>query len=166
MLFNVSGLLRENVGATRRYTLEKDPPVHRGSVELIRMPRGVLVRCEADIVIDDCCSRCLAPFGYPEKVDFEEVFVQQVDLISGARLEEPGQPDAFLIAIDHTIDITEAVRQYTETAAAMQPLCRPECPGICAECGQDLNMAMCECSRRPFDHRWAALAALKLSANG
>jgi uncharacterized protein len=166
MLFNVAGLLREPVGASRRYTLEKDPPVHRGSVELIRVPRGILVRCEADVVIDDSCSRCLVPFGYPEQIEFEEIYVQQVDPATGFRLPPPEEPDLFFIGLDHTIDITEAVRQYTETAAAMQPLCRPDCPGLCAECGQDLSIAMCDCSRGPLDHRWAALAALKLTANG
>ena len=166
MFFNVSGLLRENTGASRRFSLESDPPVHRGHVELIRMPKGVLVRCDADVVVDDRCSRCLVPFGYPEHISFEEIFVQQVDPSSGAHFPAPDEPDLFFIALDHTIDITEAVRQYTETAAAMQPLCRPDCPGICAECGQDLSMAMCDCPRRPVDSRWAALAALKLSANG
>ena len=166
MFFNVAGLLRESVGAVRRFTLEKDPPVHRGWVELLRMPEGVLVRCQAAVVIDAACSRCLAPFGYPEEIDFEEVFYQQVDLATGLRLEAPNEPEAFLIARNHTIDITEAVRQYTETAAAMQPLCRPDCPGLCAVCGQDLSMAICACARVPVDSRWAALAALKLSAEG
>ena len=166
MFFNVSGLLRENTGAVRRFSLDRDPPVHRGQVELIRMPNGVLVRCEADVVVEDRCSRCLVPFGYPEHIGFEEIFAQQVDPLSGTHFEPPEDPEAFLIALDHTIDITEAVRQYTETAASLQPLCRPDCPGICAECGQDLSMAKCNCARRPVDSRWAALAALKLSANG
>ena len=47
MLFNVSQLLRENVGSTRNYELGPEPPIHRGSAELIRTPDGVLVRVEA-----------------------------------------------------------------------------------------------------------------------
>jgi uncharacterized protein len=161
VLFNVSQLLREHVGSTRRYQLEPEAPVHRGDVELIRMPSGVLVRCHADVVIDAECSRCLAQFGYPASISFEEVFAQQVDVSTGAKLEH--DPDDFVIGLDHSIDISEAVRQYSEMAAAMQPLCRPDCPGICAICGQDLSLGLCGCDRAPVDPRWAALAALKPS---
>ncbi len=163
MLFNVSGLLREAVGATRAFTLEAEPPVHHGAVELLRLPNGVLVRCEADVVVEDRCSRCLVPFGYPEHISLEEIYVQQVDVATGARLPAPDEPESFFIGINHTIDITEALRQYTEIAAAMQPLCRSDCPGICPECGQDLTMAACTCAKDPIDTRWAALAALKPS---
>jgi uncharacterized protein len=166
MIFNVSGLLREPIGATRRYALELERPVHRGSVELVRVPQGVLLRCEADVLIEDRCSRCLVPFAYPAQIQFEEIFVQQVEVLSGVRLPEPEDPDSFLIGLDHTIDITEAVRQYTEMSAAMQPLCREDCPGICPECGQDRSDAACGCDTRPMDSRWAALAALKTTANG
>ena len=161
MLFNVAGLLRENVGATRHFTLDGDPPVHHGRVDMTRTPNGVLVHVEAEVFIEDRCSRCLAAFGYPAHIAFDEIYAQQVDLQTGARLAQPDDPESFRIALDHTIDITEAVRQYTEMAAAMQPLCRPDCPGICATCGQDLSIATCACDRTPVDSRWAALAALK-----
>jgi uncharacterized protein len=166
MLFNVSLLLREPIGSTRRYHLAAEPPVHRGEVELIHIPNGILVRCTAGVIIEDRCSRCLVPFGYRGELEFEEVFAQQVDVHTGVRLEVEFEPDSFLIAANHTIDITEAVRQYTEMAAAMQPLCRPDCPGICPDCGTDLTIGACSCPRSPIDTRWAALSALKLSANG
>lgn len=166
MLFNVAQLLREPVGGTRSYELAPEPPVHRGTVQLIRTPDGVLVRAQADVVIDATCSRCLAPFGYPAHISFEEVYMQQVDVLSGQRLAKAIDPDSFLIDPNHTIDITEAVRQYSEMAAAMQPLCRPDCPGLCPVCGQDLSIATCGCDRTPLDSRWMALAALKRPTNG
>jgi uncharacterized protein len=167
VLFNVSGLLREPVGAKRNYTLDPEPPVHSGTAELIRTPGGVLVRIDADVVLDASCSRCLAPFGYPAHISFEEIFEQQVDVVSGKRLERDDHADdAFQISLQHTIDITEAVRQYSETVAAMQPLCRPDCPGICPNCGQDLSLGTCSCDRTPIDSRWAALAGLRQDSNG
>jgi uncharacterized protein len=165
MIFNVSQLIREETGASRRYPLEPEAPVRRGRVELIRTPGGVLVRCHADVLLEAQCSRCLAPFCYPESIDFEEVYVQQTDPVSGRQIPLE-DPDAFLISQSHTIDITEAVRQYTEMAAEMQPLCRPDCPGICPICGKDLSIATCQCDRTPIDPRWAALVALKRSTNG
>lgn len=161
MQYNVSTLLREPVGSTRAHTIESEPPIHRGSVELLRTHNGVLVRVEADVVLEADCSRCLTPFGYPAHVSFEEVFYQQVDVATGARLAPPPDADAFVIDTHHTIDITEAVRQYSEMAAAIQPLCRPDCPGLCPVCGQDLGIEPCDCDRTPVDSRWAALAGLK-----
>ncbi|MES4793118.1 MAG: hypothetical protein C4321_09180, partial [Chloroflexota bacterium] len=87
MRFNVAGLLKAEVGASRRHPIEPEEPVHRGSVEIVRVPRGVLVRCEAEVLIDALCSRCLVAFGYPERVRFEEFFRQQVDLVDGHWLE-------------------------------------------------------------------------------
>lgn len=167
MLFSVSGLLHDAVGSSRKHELTADGPLLHGSVELVRLAHAVLVRFRGRVCMDATCSRCLAPFSYVAPVAFEEVFVQQVDVATGAKVEsEEGDEESFRIGLDHTIDITEAVRQYTEMAAAMQPLCQPECPGLCAECGQDLTLGACACDRTPLDSRWAALAELRLRSNG
>lgn len=168
MLFHVAGLLREPVGSSRHFELEAEASLRSGSVDLVRLPGSVLVQFRGDVGIEAECSRCLCRFAYVATVGFEEVFLQQIDIVSGSRLEPKDDEDidAFRIAEDHTIDITEAVRQYTEMAAAMQPLCRPECPGLCAQCGQDLTVGTCTCERTMADSRWAALADLKLFPNG
>lgn len=161
MRFNVATLLQEPTGSTRRYSLDPEEPVHRGTVELVRTPGGVLVRALATVMVDTACSRCLAPFSYGVQLEFEEVFHQQIDMTTGRRLARPEDPEAFLISTQHVIDITEAVRQYSETATAIQPLCRADCPGLCPVCGVDLNLSHCNCDREPADPRWAALTALK-----
>jgi uncharacterized protein len=164
MQFNVSGLLRDPVGATRRYQLDPEPPVHGGTVELLRVPQGVLVRADLNVFLDESCSRCLAPFSYPAHLTFEETFHQQVDVVSGARIPFDGEEESFLISLDHVIDIREAVRQYSEMAAEMQPLCRPDCPGLCPVCGRDLGTEVCACDQSPVDPRWSALSNLQESS--
>jgi uncharacterized protein len=164
MLFNVSQLLRQEVGASRTYGLDREDHVLGGRVEMIRTPGGVLVSCQVTVGQEASCSRCLAPFCYVNEVDFEEIYAQQVDPVSGRKLET--EPDSFLIESNHMIDISEAVRQYSEMAAEMQPLCRPDCPGICPVCGTDISIAACQCDRTPMDPRWEALVALKRKTNG
>ena len=165
MFFNVSQLLRSEVGASRRYDLDPEPPVLSGRVELIRTPDGVLVRCDAVVALEYICGRCVAEFATLETIGLEEIFVQQTDPATGKRLELD-DPDSFVVSLENTIDISEAVRQYTEMAAEMQPLCRPDCPGICPVCGTDLNIVDCQCDRTPVDPRWEALVALKRRTNG
>ena len=167
MQIHVAGLLRDAVGATRQFSLDADPPLHRGTAELLRTPDSILVRADAEVIIDTVCSRCLAPFGYVERVAFEEEFFQQVDIVTGLRTpSERAEADSFFIGLDYIIDITEAVRQYSEVAAEMQPLCRPDCPGICQECGRDLAIEACACEQQPIDSRWLALTTLKQSRDG
>lgn len=161
MQFNVSQLLQEPVGSSRHYALQAEPPVRRGEVEFIRTPTGVLLRATVEVLLEAECSRCLASFGYPRDMYMEEVYYQQVDVATGARVETEAEADSFLIDRRHVVDISEAVRQYGEMAADMQPLCRPDCPGICAQCGQDLTLSACACESEPIDPRWAPLAALK-----
>lgn len=161
MEYNVSQLLREPVGATRKYAIEPEGTTLGGAVEMIRTPAGVLVRAGAEIVLSAECSRCLTNFTYPAKVVFEEIYYQRFDLVTGERMNTDVDDEAFFIDSRHTIDIREAVRQYGEMAAAMQPLCRPDCAGLCVECGQDLNQGRCGCAREVIDPRWEALEALR-----
>jgi len=41
-----------------------------------------------------------------------------------------------------------------------KPLCRPDCAGLCPNCGANLNEGPCAC-QAPDEERWRALAALK-----
>lgn len=91
------------------------------------------------------------PSGIPNRLHLRELF-QQVDVVTGARTpSERAEPDSFFIRIDHIIDITEAVRQYIEVTAEMQPLCRPDCPALCPECSRTFGMDACTCDRTPID---------------
>ena len=161
MLYNVSQLLQEPVGSTRSYDVAPEPPAFGGAVELTRTPTGVLVQARVEVELEADCSRCQRDFRYRRDVPIEEIFYQQVDVTSGAKMETEADQDSFFIDKRHMIDISEAVRQYEEMAADMQPLCRPDCPGICAQCGRDLAESACTCEGPPIDPRWTALEALK-----
>lgn len=167
MLFNVSGLEQEGIGATREYELDgviqtegRAPEPVAGQVELLRTKRGVLVRAHLRLVDPEDCSRCLKPLQETLPIEFEEEFLTTVDVRSGLPAEEPPDDDDFLIDEHHMLDLTEAIRQYREASAVMQPLCRPDCRGLCANCGHDLNTGDCDCRAAPADNRWSALAGL------
>lgn len=160
MLFNVAQLLRGRVGDTRRSSVEPEPPLLHAQAELVRTPGGVLVRLDGAAAVEAVCSRCVAPFCYSVPLDLEEVYREPADGNEALVTVDDEDDGPFIISEEHLIDITEAVRQYTEMAAAMQPLCRDDCPGLCPGCGEDLTIATCGCDRRPIEPRWAALAGL------
>lgn len=161
MEFNVALLIQESFGSTRAFDLGSSGAIHHGRVRLTRVPRGVLVHFEGEVVDDMECARCLAPFGTQVPLEFEEVFQQHVDPRTGHSVEPlDDAPESFTIRDDHVIDISEAVRQYKVMAAALQPLCRPDCPGLCQECGADLSIRRCGCEPQEIDPRLAVLATL------
>ena len=171
MLFNVSGLIQEGIGATREYDLDgllqvegQRPEPVNGQVEFLRTMAGILVYAHLEMVEPETCSRCLQPLEEKLQVDFEEEFQATVDVHTGRPLLERPDAEAFLIDSNHMLDLTEAVRQYREASLAMKPLCRPDCKGLCPNCGHDLNAGDCGCAAGEFDERLAVLAKLLESA--
>jgi len=169
VLINVSTLLQEPVGHARRYQVDHEPvavPESRfaqeisGSVRLIRSERGVLVTADLDLApVDMQCGRCLEMFETPVSVEFDEEYVLDHDPVTGRRVEV--DVDEFRIDHQRHLDLSEAVRQYEESALPLRPLCRPDCRGLCPRCGHNLNTGPCGCAAAASDDRWSALARLQ-----
>lgn len=169
MLFNVAQLLRESIGAERVYPIDADvaavaddmPPSHvAGAARIVRTHRGLLVYVDAGGTLRDVCGRCLGPAEAPVHVHVEEEFLPTVDVTTGMPLPKPEDDAAFLIDEHHHVDLTEAVRQALVLAQPMQMLCRPDCAGLCQQCGVDLNQGPCACPPAAIDPRWSALGQL------
>ncbi|MPZ22421.1 MAG: DUF177 domain-containing protein [Dehalococcoidia bacterium] len=169
--FNVAQLLQESTGATRRYEGLREEvavidggeqvPVE-GDVTLTRTPGGVLAAARLQLLVGEDCARCLTPFEAPLRVTIEEIYHPTIDIVNGQRLPAPEDPEAFLIDEHHILDLTEPIRQYRLMAGSLAPLCRPDCRGLCAVCGADLNdSAEQHQHERPIDARWSALNELQ-----
>ncbi len=169
MLINVSTLLLEPVGHARRYAVEREAVAVpeaafvqeiSGSVRLIRSERGVLVTAEFELLpVSVPCGRCLEMFETPVSVEFDEEYVFDLDPLTGKRVEV--DVDEFRIDNQRHLDLSEAVRQYEESALPIQPLCRSDCRGLCPHCGSNLNDGPCGCAAAAGDDRWSALARLQ-----
>jgi uncharacterized protein len=166
--YNVSALLKEPVGSTREFEVDDqvliddtEPPQHRiaGRTRLLRTKDAVLVTAHLRGIQREPCSRCLRETDVPVQLEIEEEFFPSVDEESGAALPPPEDTDAFRIDAQHMLDLEEAVRQFWAAALPMQPLCDPDCRGLCSRCGQDLNVGACSCPPEE-DERWSALREL------
>jgi len=105
------------------------------------------------------CSRCLEPLGIAVDAPIEEVFA---DRPRGGRppLGQPEQDDdeEEEPAVEGThIDLTPAVRDAIVLALPRFPLCQPDCPGLCDQCGIRLVDEPGH-DHRTVDPRWAGLA--------
>jgi uncharacterized protein len=94
------------------------------------------------------CSRCLEDFETGIRTGFTVEFRE--------RVEGPEDEDVQLYSGDY-VDLGEQVRQNLILSLPMKPLCKPDCEGLCPQCGKNLNYGRCSCDGGPVDARLAAL---------
>jgi uncharacterized protein len=167
MEFNVAQLLREPVGASRVYEIAGGCTADdggaigaQGTVRLLRTDAGILATGTLSSSTSTTCSRCLGAMPVTLALVIEEEYYPIVDVATGAPLRAPVDPSSALIDAHHILDLCEAVRQQRILAEPMQPLCRPNCAGLCPDCGSDLNAGSCRCLETDIDSRWAVLSEL------
>ena len=165
---NVSQLLKTSIGTDRGYEVSEDIDNTgggevrevKGEISLLRTNRGILVKGVLNTVVELTCSRCLSVFTFPVTLNINEEYIPTVDIDSGAPLPSAREPGSFTIDEHHTIDLGEAIRQYTLLATPIKPLCREDCAGLCANCGHNLNEGGCDCPPLVADPRWSKLSKL------
>ncbi|MGE3275642.1 MAG: DUF177 domain-containing protein [Vicinamibacterales bacterium] len=111
------------------------------------------------------CSRCLEPFAFEVDASFDLRYLPQAE---GEDTGEHELADDDLTAVfyrDETIDLVQLVEEQCYLALPMKPLCRPDCKGLCPQCGTNLNAETCGCDVRWEDPRLAGLKALITDRN-
>src|SRR5690606_28827835 len=103
------------------------------------------------------CARCLVEFEQPVRIRFHEEYVA-AETVTGEPTEP--EPEEFRIDEWRHLDLSEAVRQYEQSALPLLPLHDEDCAGLCPICGQDWNVQRCSCEAAATDNRWGALSGL------
>ncbi|MGC9319392.1 MAG: YceD family protein [Armatimonadota bacterium] len=108
------------------------------------------------------CSRCLAEHEVPLRFDFSETCaLAQIDEpLSYTRVAEEDEPAPIPILDGDTVDLSELVRQLLVLHLPARSLCRPDCKGLCPQCGANLNEGPCGCEHEEVDARLAPLREL------
>jgi len=140
---------------------------------------GVLATGTAIAPLEGECARCLVPFSSSVTVGFQELYLyadgrhgkhdrhdkhdkhdKHDRYAKHDEQEEQEEQDAEeLYYLDgDLLDLEPAFRDAVVLALPMSPLCREDCPGLCAECGVPLADAGPGHRHEPAaDPRWAAL---------
>ncbi len=91
---------------------------------------GVLVTGTAVVRLQGNCARCLDEISSEEEIDIQELFCYPG--------KETDDPEALHIE-DDLIDLEPVLRDAVVLDLPFTPLCRPDCAGLCPECGANLN---------------------------
>ena len=176
LLWNVAGLLGEGPGAARDYTFDNvtidlgedlrlAAPIS-GRVHLQRTNRGLLVDADVNASLAMQCSRCLKDITVPISAEFEQEARPSVDLQTGQPVPtDPGdeEDDVIRLSDHHELDLERPVREAIQLAEPIAPLCREDCPGLCAVCGEPLETGTHDHPDEDVDPRLEALRAFQPS---
>ena len=106
------------------------------------------------------CDRCLQPIELPVKTDFDLQYITGGDYESSGAAELTEEEMGVAVFDGEAIDVDEIVKEQVLLAVPTRMLCRPDCKGICPDCGIDRNTGECACATKDVDPRWAALKNL------
>lgn len=105
------------------------------------------------------CVKCLVPFELPvnEEVGWVVQVVSDPKIVAN---EEELEDFWFIEKGECQLDITSRVREAVLICLPDHPVCRKDCPGLCSQCGENLNEGPCGCATVEIDSRWAPLKDL------
>ncbi|MBQ9882395.1 MAG: DUF177 domain-containing protein [Synergistes sp.] len=138
------------------YTLLSDV---KASAEAYRSDEKIILTVETETEVSAPCTRCLKTAR--EKVGgmLRYVLLQQGNEKEPAGEEENRSEEEF-VTVDSWEEEISLIPMVWETLITSLPytlLCRPDCRGLCPQCGADLNEGDCGCSGRVKDPRFDVL---------
>jgi len=157
-------------GATRALKRETPAPADLG-LELIGVPEGSDLELDLELTsvsegvyvsgrvrgsLTGECGRCLNEISESFDVPIAELFAY-----ADSTTEETTDEDEVGRMQGDLIDLEPAVRDAIVLTLPTNPLCRPDCPGLCPECGVHFDDLPADHSHEAADSRWAALRNLK-----
>lgn len=133
----------------------KTPLSVRGQAQSV-VSGEVVIRVRMNAELRQECRRCLEPVDLTMEEDYDIVF---------SPVDETGEPvdETTRVLSDSALDLdlAEAIREEVVLSQSLLALCEPDCKGLCAQCGINLNEERCDCSNMESDPRWDSLRALK-----
>ena len=135
---------------------------HRGPEEQVE---DIRVRAEYRGLFGVVCARCVEPVTVPLEGKFDLLFrPENADAEAGERAITEDETEIGYYGQGGLL-LEDVVREQVLLSLPGRTLCSLDCKGLCAQCGQNLNVDSCQCGRTAVDARWNALAGLAALKN-
>lgn len=131
-------------------------------MDIQKMQGAITVDGDLKASLSLYCGRCLKEFQYDIDTGFSLLYIRGREGEKEKELKEADLEVNYLEGDE--LDTNEILLGQLAYEAPMQPLCTPDCKGLCPKCGADLNKGDCGCSKDDkTDSRFAKLKGLKIS---
>jgi len=146
---NVGFLINQPIGTSRGFNFDfpkmrlgDDLTVRefQGAAHLSRTPQGLLLQGKFESYLDLECVRCLETYDHVLKWAFTDLYAFNRRSVSESGLMLPE---------DGHIDLEPLLREYALLEVPINPICKPDCRGLCPVCGGNLNET--DCGHRTSD---------------
>lgn len=157
---NVGSLLHQGAGTIQEIDFDLpsvqvgddlDLSFLRGDLRLTRTSEGLYLEGNLESQLEMECDRCLTPLN-------ELVMLEPAELLYYP--PRPGMDPSINVPETGVLDLRPLVREHFMLGTPLHSLCRPDCKGLCPECGGNLNETTCEHPEAELDPRLAALKSL------
>ncbi len=119
----------------------------------VRNEAGVLIlNAAVDTTLHCICDRCATEFDRLFHLDVNALLVQEL-------IHEENENDQTFLLQGDTVNLDEIITTAFVLNMDSKFLCSPDCKGLCATCGKNLNEGTCNCKPEP-DPRLAVLGQL------
>ncbi len=139
--------------------IDAGAPLER-DLQIQSVSEGVLVTGTVSAPTAGECARCLAPVAGRVEITLTELFAYP-ESATEATTEE----DEVGHVVDDTIDLEQPIIDAVGLELPLSPLCTPDCPGLCPECGVALATQPGH-HHDSIDPRWAKLAGMFTEREG
>jgi len=141
---NVGHFLNKANGFSRDFSIDYpeifiEPDLNiknlKGDIRLSRTREGLLLQAVLQGDLEATCVRCLTLHDTHVETTIEELYEFASRVVGEADLVVPE---------DGYIDLGVIFREYLLLEMSINVVCKPDCLGLCPECGQNLNEKLCE----------------------
>lgn len=178
--------------ALRPTSLKTTPPPRPTQVEfnLRNVDDVIVISGDISTSLQLLCSRCAAPFMLPVHDHFTALYCKDKEMAGISYLDKNLNPrgqnkgharhahdfnategtetsadlEITYIAEDF-LDLAMVLTEQVQLRIPFQPLCKEECKGVCANCGADLNVGRCACSKIVTRNPFSALKSFKVPSS-
>ena len=135
------------------------PVETEGTAELV--DSDISLQGHLSTTVELICARCLEPIRQPIERDYDLFYRPMKEIAKEEEIQIPTAELEIGFYQGNGLHLEDALKEQILLALPMRSLCRPDCRGLCPQCGQNRNLVKCGCPEETVDSRWAPLARLK-----